>query len=121
MLHPRGRFVAALGRDANREVPMEWSSWLDMEAPISLVEVVIRMTLASVLGALIGWDREAQNKAAGVRTHMLVSLGAAVFILATIEMMQLTSAEGHAGADPTPRSAPLARRLLNSLVNLRRR
>jgi putative Mg2+ transporter-C (MgtC) family protein len=80
---------------------MEWSSWLGMEAPISLVEVVLRMTLASVLGALIGWDREAQNKAAGVRTHMLVSLGAAVFILATIEMVQLTSAEGHAGADPT--------------------
>ena len=75
--------------------------WLGMEAPISLGEVLLRMTLAAVLGAMIGWDREAQNKAAGVRTHMLVSLGAAVFILATIEMVQFTGAEGHKGADPT--------------------
>ena len=69
-----------------------------MEAPITLLEVLLRMTLAAVLGAMIGWDREAQSKAAGVRTHMLVSLGAAVFILATIEMVQLSGAKG---ADPT--------------------
>lgn len=80
---------------------MEWSPWLGMDAPISLAEVLLRMTLAAGLGALVGWDREARHKAAGVRTHMLVSLGAAVFILAALEMVQLAGGEGNGRADPS--------------------
>jgi len=37
--------------------------------------------LAIVCGAALGWERERQEKPAGLRTHMLVSLGAATFIL----------------------------------------
>ena len=43
--------------------------------------VVPRLLLAVLCGALIGWEREAQNKSAGLRTHVLASLGAAGFTL----------------------------------------
>jgi putative Mg2+ transporter-C (MgtC) family protein len=47
-----------------------------------LVHVLIRLTAATVLGAIIGFERERAGKPAGLRTHMLVTLGTAVFILA---------------------------------------
>ncbi len=43
--------------------------------------ICIRLAVATVLGGLIGYDRERRGKAAGLRTHMMVSLGAALFIL----------------------------------------
>ncbi len=43
--------------------------------------IVVRLTVAAVLGGLLGWEREHAGKAAGVRTHMLVSMGAALFVL----------------------------------------
>lgn len=46
------------------------------------VRIVVRLLVASVLGGLIGYERESKGKAAGLRTHMLVSLGAALFVLA---------------------------------------
>ena len=47
-----------------------------------LVHVLIRLTAATVLGAVIGFERERAGKPAGLRTHMLVTLGTAVFVLA---------------------------------------
>jgi len=43
--------------------------------------ICIRLFIATLLGALIGYDRERRGKEAGLRTHMMVSLGAALFIL----------------------------------------
>lgn len=54
-------------------------------SPISWIEVAGRLAVAMALGALIGVDREFSRKAAGLRTNMLVSLGAALFILVTIQ------------------------------------
>jgi putative Mg2+ transporter-C (MgtC) family protein len=45
--------------------------------------IVLRLALAALLGGLLGIEREAKGKAAGVRTHMLVALGAAMFVLAS--------------------------------------
>lgn len=42
-------------------------------------EVLLRVLLAAVLGAAVGFDRQRTNKPAGLRTHMLVSIGAALF------------------------------------------
>jgi putative Mg2+ transporter-C (MgtC) family protein len=39
-----------------------------------------RLTLALLVGGVIGWNRQAAGKPAGLRTHMLVSLGAAMFV-----------------------------------------
>lgn len=45
------------------------------------VRLLIRLLLAILLGGIIGYEREQQGKAAGLRTHILVCLGAALFIL----------------------------------------
>ena len=53
--------------------------------PVSVEHVVLfaaRLLLAVVLGGLLGIDRERVHSAAGLRTHMLVCLGAAVLVLA---------------------------------------
>jgi putative Mg2+ transporter-C (MgtC) family protein len=43
--------------------------------------IAVRLTLAALLGGLIGYERESKGKAAGLRTHMLVALGSALFVL----------------------------------------
>ncbi|MGF1570440.1 MAG: MgtC/SapB family protein [Nodosilinea sp.] len=54
-------------------------------SPISWLEVAMHLGMAVGLGALIGLDREYSHKAAGLRTNMLVALGAALFMAATIQ------------------------------------
>lgn len=49
-----------------------------------LLAVTLRLVSAAIAGAVIGWEREAKDKPAGLRTHMLVSLGAAIFVLVPI-------------------------------------
>jgi putative Mg2+ transporter-C (MgtC) family protein len=46
-----------------------------------LTRIMVRLVLASVLGFALGFEREQQGKAAGVRTHMLVAIGSALFVL----------------------------------------
>ncbi len=49
-----------------------------------LLEMILRFLLAFGLGAGIGFQRERAGKTAGVRTHILVSSGAALFTLVSI-------------------------------------
>ncbi|CAM5440198.1 MgtC/SapB family protein [Eoetvoesiella caeni] len=44
----------------------------------------VRLIVAIALGAAIGFERELRGKDAGLRTHMMVSLGAAIFILVPV-------------------------------------
>jgi putative Mg2+ transporter-C (MgtC) family protein len=53
--------------------------------PTELVRIIIRVIAATVLGAIIGWERERIGKPAGLRTHMLVSLGSALFVVSAAE------------------------------------
>jgi putative Mg2+ transporter-C (MgtC) family protein len=50
-----------------------------------VVRVSFRMILATLCGAFIGWERWRSGQAAGLRTHMLVSLGACLFALIILE------------------------------------
>jgi len=50
-----------------------------------VVRVIVRLLLAVVLGGVLGYEREFRGKAAGLRTHMLVSLGAALFVLVPLQ------------------------------------
>lgn len=50
-------------------------------------EVLVRLLLASVLAGLIGLDRELRHKPVGLRTTMLVSLGAAAFSVVVMELV----------------------------------
>ena len=47
-------------------------------------EFVLRIFIATVLGAIIGIDREYRTKAAGFRTHVLVALGSALFMIISV-------------------------------------
>src|SRR5688500_18775902 len=46
-----------------------------------LGRIIIRLIAATVLGALIGFQRERAGKPAGLRTHILVTLGTTVFVM----------------------------------------
>lgn len=48
-------------------------------------EVALRLLAAAILGGLIGLQREADGQAAGLRTHMLLSLGAALFAVISVD------------------------------------
>jgi putative Mg2+ transporter-C (MgtC) family protein len=50
--------------------------------PAIMLRLCVRLLLAVLLGGVVGYQREQTGKAAGVRTHMLVSLGAALLVLA---------------------------------------
>jgi len=48
------------------------------------VEMVLRLLLATALGAIIGYQRERAGKSAGLRTHILICAGAALFTVASL-------------------------------------
>jgi len=50
-----------------------------------LLRVLVRLLVASLLGGLVGFERQHEGKTAGTRTHMLVALGAALFTLIPLE------------------------------------
>lgn len=65
------------------------------------LEVAARLVLAALLAGLLGWDREAKARPAGLRTYMLVALAAAVFTLITFEIYERVDAsQREANADP---------------------
>jgi putative Mg2+ transporter-C (MgtC) family protein len=55
------------------------------------VRVLVRLIVAVILGGLLGWERQHEGKAAGLRTHMLVALGAALFVLVPVEQHMATA------------------------------
>jgi len=57
------------------------SEFSDLPSITEVTRVTLRLALAAMLGGLLGFERERSGKAAGLRTHMLVSLGAALFVL----------------------------------------
>lgn len=59
-------------------VQQEFSDLPDLA---QITQVCVRLSVAVILGALIGYDREKNDAAAGLRTHMLVALGAAMFVI----------------------------------------
>ncbi len=59
-----------------------------------MLESAIRLILALLFGAVIGWERERKGRPAGLRTHMLVSIGAAGFTLVALEISGASIAAG---------------------------
>lgn len=52
---------------------------------ISMSEIVFRIVIAAIIGGLIGMEREVSNRPAGLRTHVLVTLGATLIMLISID------------------------------------
>jgi len=57
------------------------SEFSDIPNVLQATKVVLRLLVASLLGGLLGYERELRGKSAELRTRMLVALGAALFIL----------------------------------------
>jgi len=57
------------------------SEFSDIPDATQITRVTLRLLVAAALGGLLGYERETQGKSAGVRTHMLVAIGAALFVL----------------------------------------
>jgi putative Mg2+ transporter-C (MgtC) family protein len=49
------------------------------------IELFLRLILAAVVGGVIGYERELKGRDAGIRTHTLVSLGAAIITMTQLE------------------------------------
>jgi putative Mg2+ transporter-C (MgtC) family protein len=64
---------------------------MDIESEIPILQLGIRLGAAVLLSLLLGLERELRGKAAGLRTHMLVSLGAASFMVIGMEVLFATA------------------------------
>ncbi len=54
-------------------------------SPDDWLNITLRLCLALLFGAAIGLERELRRKPAGLRTHMLVSMGSALFVLVPLQ------------------------------------
>ena len=62
--------------------------------------MISRLLVAAVLGGVVGFERERSGKVAGLRTHTLVSVGAALLSVISIKLFQIfPSVNGVAGFD----------------------
>ncbi|MBY4895498.1 MgtC/SapB family protein [Cupriavidus sp. AU9028] len=61
------------------------SEFADLADPEQATRVLVRLTMAMLLGGIIGYERESAGKAAGLRTHMLVAMGSAMFVLVPLQ------------------------------------
>jgi putative Mg2+ transporter-C (MgtC) family protein len=70
----------------------------DTHTPLHII--FIRLVVASGLGAIIGWERGGQSGTAGLRTHILIALAAALFTTLTFEIFHEAMAHGSEALDP---------------------
>src|SRR5215213_7825843 len=75
---------------------------------ISVQETILRLVVAAVLGGLVGLERERLEWAAGMRTHALVSLGSALFMVVSIFGFSEILNERHVILDPSRVAAQVA-------------
>lgn len=84
------------GREAGTiSLPAEMMNGVD-----DLGALALRLILPTLFGGVIGWERESKDKPAGLRTHMLVGLGASCFTLVGLELFEQLRAQAWATLDP---------------------
>lgn len=72
------------------------------ETEIGTAELLVRLGMAVLAGAVIGFEREVAHRPAGLRTNMLVALASAIFMVLAIEfVIEATEANGIVGIDTT--------------------
>jgi len=62
-------------------------------------EMTFRLLLSCILAGIIGYEREAHRKSAGLRTHILVSIGSCLIMILSIKIYE--SVQGFTNADPS--------------------
>ena len=56
---------------------------------ITEIEMIIRLLIAAVLGGAVGLERESHEKAAGLRTHILVCVGSCIIMLTSMHLFDI--------------------------------
>lgn len=51
----------------------------------TITRITVRLIIAALLGGVLGYERERKGRSAGLRTHMLVAVGAALFVLGPLQ------------------------------------
>lgn len=74
---------------------LEWLRELPLAYPELRLDLLERLLMAAVLGGAIGWEREHAHKPAGLRTNILICMGAAL-----LTDLSVTAGAGVPGADP---------------------
>ena len=54
-----------------------------------MIAYLLSIGLSLLLSSIIGWEREAQDKSAGIRTTMLICLGATLTVIFTLELIKI--------------------------------
>jgi putative Mg2+ transporter-C (MgtC) family protein len=54
-----------------------------------LTTIIPQMLIAAICGFIIGWEREIKNKVAGIRTHILICVGACLYTTIGVHMGEL--------------------------------
>jgi putative Mg2+ transporter-C (MgtC) family protein len=98
----RGRPAAAVAAAGTRRRLARWAAMLAETLAaeirgglaIPLPVVALRLVGAALLCALIGYERETGDHPAGLRTHMLVGVAAALYALVTISMVEVYAGRG---------------------------
>jgi putative Mg2+ transporter-C (MgtC) family protein len=62
------------------------------------ISIVLKLAAAVICGGIVGWQRESRDRPAGLRTHILVCLGSAVYTLASLSFTSATSDPGRVAA-----------------------
>lgn len=57
----------------------------DLKDVSEITTITIRLLMAALLGGILGFEREQKGKAAGIKTHMLVAIGSALFVLIPLQ------------------------------------
>jgi putative Mg2+ transporter-C (MgtC) family protein len=71
----------------------------DLITPLDII-ILTRLLVATILGGIIGYERERSGKVAGLRTHTLVALGSALFtVISVLLYMKFPGVNGVQGYD----------------------
>lgn len=85
--NPAFRCDVSNGLKAIEAGTMSVLDWLAGESTIiKPLDALLRLLVAIIFGGIVGFDRELRSKPAGLRTHILISLAAALFTLITFEL-----------------------------------
>src|SRR5438552_4918005 len=82
MCNFRNTAMTALWATTWEELGGDFTGMLDLPG---LLRVALRLFVAALLGGMLGWQRACHGKAAGLRTHMIVAMGAAAFVLLPLQ------------------------------------
>ncbi len=66
-----------------------WNSLVDYFRDYHILQMLLKILLAVIAGAIIGFEREFSGRAAGLRTHILVSLGSALCAIIGLHLTEV--------------------------------